>query len=142
MKKGVLKSFTKFTGEHLRQILFLTTLSKKRLAQVFSCEFCEISKNTIFTEQLRATASFSLESRRFNERSSHQRCSVKKVFLVILKLYRETPVLESLFNKVAGLRACCFIKKRLQHICLSVKFAKFLRTPVLKNSCERLLPMC
>ena len=28
------------------------TLSKKRLAQVFPCEFCEISKNTFFTEQL------------------------------------------------------------------------------------------
>ena len=30
---------------------------KKALAQVFSCEFCEISKNTNFTEQLLATAS-------------------------------------------------------------------------------------
>ena len=27
------------------------------LAQVFSSEFCEISKNTFFTEQLLATAS-------------------------------------------------------------------------------------
>ena len=27
------------------------------LAQVFSCEFCEISKNTFFTEHLQATAS-------------------------------------------------------------------------------------
>ena len=26
---------------------------KKRLAQVFSCELCEISKNTFFTEHLR-----------------------------------------------------------------------------------------
>ena len=32
-------------------------------------------------------------------------------------------------NKVAGLKACNFIKKRLQHRCLPVKFAKFLRTP-------------
>ena len=29
------------------------------------------------------------------------------------------------FNKVAGLRACNFIKKRLQHICVPVKSAKF-----------------
>ena len=35
----------------------------------------------------------------------------------------KTPVLESLFDKVAGLKACKFIKKRLQHKC-SVKFAK------------------
>ena len=35
-----------------------TTLLKKRLLhRVFSCEFCEISINTFFTEQLRATAS-------------------------------------------------------------------------------------
>ena len=30
---------------------------KETLAQVFSCEFCEISKNTFFTEHLWATAS-------------------------------------------------------------------------------------
>ena len=30
---------------------------KKRLAQVFSCEFCEISKNNFFTEHLWATTS-------------------------------------------------------------------------------------
>ena len=31
-----------------------TLLKKETLAQVFSCEFCEISKNTFFTEHLRA----------------------------------------------------------------------------------------
>ena len=30
---------------------------KETLAQVFSCEFCKISKNTFFTEHLRAAAS-------------------------------------------------------------------------------------
>ena len=34
-----------------------TLLKKEALAQVFSCEFCEISKNTCFTEHLWATAS-------------------------------------------------------------------------------------
>ena len=43
--------------------------------------------------------------------------------------YRKTPVLDSLFNKVAGPQACSFIKKRLQHRCFPVKFAKLLRTP-------------
>ena len=55
-KKGVLKNFTKFTGKHLCQSLFFNkvaglrpaTLLKKTLAQVFSCDFCEISKNTFF----------------------------------------------------------------------------------------------
>ena len=32
-------------------------IKKETLAQVFSCEFCEISKNTFFTELLWATAS-------------------------------------------------------------------------------------
>ena len=38
-------------------------------------------------------------------------------------------MLESLFNKVAGLQSCNFIKKRLQHSCSHVNIAKFLRTP-------------
>ena len=46
MKKGVLRNFTKFTGKHLCQGLFLiklkrlrpATLFKKTLAQVFYCE--------------------------------------------------------------------------------------------------------
>ena len=32
-----------------------------------------------------------------------------------------------------------FNKKRLHHCCSSVKFAKVLRIPILKNDCERLL---
>ena len=31
-------------------------LKKESLAQVFSCEFCKISKNAFFTEHLRTTA--------------------------------------------------------------------------------------
>ena len=41
--------------------------------------------------------------------------------------------------KVAGLLACNFFKKRLQHGCVPINIAKFLRTPILKNICERLL---
>ena len=33
-------------------------IKKDTLTHVFSCEFCEISKNTFFTEHLRAIASF------------------------------------------------------------------------------------
>ena len=39
-----------------------TLLKKKTLAQVFSCGFCDISKNTFFTENLRATDSVSNSS--------------------------------------------------------------------------------
>ena len=48
-------------------------------------------------------------------------------------------MLKSLFNKVEGLKACNFIKKKLQHRCFPVKFTNFLRIPILKNNCERLL---
>ena len=67
-------------------------------------------------------------------RSSHRRCSVKNgSSSKFRKFYRKIPVLESLFRKVAGLQACTFIKKRLQHGFFSVKFAKFLRTPHLRT---------
>ena len=63
-KKDVLRNFAKCTGKHLCQRFFLNKVAglrpkacnfikKKSLAQVFSCEFCEISKNTFFPEHLR-----------------------------------------------------------------------------------------
>ena len=58
----------------------------------------------------------------------------KKAFEKFCKFYRKTPVLESLFNKVASLMACNekeTIKKRLQHRCFPVNIVKFLRTPIL-----------
>ena len=70
-KKIALKNFTKFTGKHLCQSLFFLSyrseaynhdhatynfIKKKTLAQVFSCEFSEIVKNTSFMEHLRTTA--------------------------------------------------------------------------------------
>ena len=52
---------------------------------MFSCKFCEISKNTFFTEQLRTTASVA-----------------------------------------TVMKACSFIKKRLQHRCFPVNIPEFL----------------
>ena len=53
MEKGVLRNFTKSTGKHLA----CNFVKRETLAQVFSCEFRKISKNTFFTEHLRTTAS-------------------------------------------------------------------------------------
>ena len=50
------------------------------------------------------------------------------MFWKISQIWQETPVLESVFNKVAGLQTYNFVKKRLQHRCYLLKFAKFLRT--------------
>ena len=54
-------------------------------------------------------------------------------------IHRKTLVLESVFNKVTGLKDCNFIKKRLQYRCFSVYIPKISRTRILKNICERLL---
>ena len=47
-----------------------------------------------------------LKVRVYSCRSSHS-----QVFLKFCNIHRKAPVLESLFNKVEGLRACNFIKK-------------------------------
>ena len=69
VKKGILRNFANFTGRHLCQSLFFNKVAGLRvsglqlfikietLAQVFSGEFCEISKNTFFTEHLWAAVS-------------------------------------------------------------------------------------
>ena len=65
MKKGVVKNFGKFTEKYLVPESFFNkvaalrpaTLLKRRLAQVFLCEFSKIFKNTFFTEHLWTTAS-------------------------------------------------------------------------------------
>ena len=64
VRKGVLRNFAKFTGNCARVSFFnrveaeaCNFIKQETLAQVFSCEFCEISNNTFFAEHLRATAS-------------------------------------------------------------------------------------
>ena len=51
-KNGVIKNLTKFTGKHIWHSLFLIIFSqlyqKRDSAQLFSCEFCEIFKNSFF----------------------------------------------------------------------------------------------
>ena len=64
-KKGVRRNFTKFTEKHLCQSLFFIKVAgqacnfvkKVTLAQVFFCEFCEISKETFLHRALLVTAS-------------------------------------------------------------------------------------
>ena len=47
VRKGLLRNFAKFTGKHLCQSLFFNKVAI----------FNKLSKNTFFTERLRATAS-------------------------------------------------------------------------------------
>ena len=55
-------------------------------------------------------------------------------------IHRKTPVLEVLFS--CRPRLGTLLKKRLQHRCFPVNFARFLGTPILKNVSERLLLCC
>ena len=64
------------------------------------------------------------------DRSSHRRCFANS---------QKNTCGGAFFNRVASIQACNFIKKRLEHRCFSMKLAKFLRTPTLKNICKWLL---
>ena len=66
-------------------------------------------------------------------RSSHRRCSVKKGILKISQM--------SLEKKCVGVsyRSATLLKRDSKHWCFPVKFAKFLRTSIIKNICERLI---
>ena len=63
VKKGVFRNFAKFTGKHPCQISFLINLKFFKSLfpffwhRCFSCEFCEISKNTFSAEHLQTIAS-------------------------------------------------------------------------------------
>ena len=67
-----------------------------------------------------------------HSRTSHRRCSVKKVFLKILQILQENTCAGVSFDKK-------FIKKRISHRFFPVKFTIFLRTAIVKNICQRLL---
>ena len=108
MKEGVLSNFAKFTGKHLCQSLFFNKVAglrsqacnfikKETLAQVLSCEICEISKNTFFTENIRAAASVCIGSGR-------------------LEVFCKKGVLKN-FEKFTGKHLCC--------LCRSLFFKKF-----------------
>ena len=50
-------SFERMPWKICKRFLHPGTLLKEPLAQVFSCEFSEISKNTFFTDHVWSTAS-------------------------------------------------------------------------------------
>ena len=60
-------------------------------------------------------------------------------FCQILEAAKKTPVPETLFDKVAGLRPATLLKKCLLHRCFPVNFDKSLRIPFLQNTSGPLL---
>ena len=84
---------------------------------MFSCEFCEISKNTFFAEHVWMTASIFFSQTEYQakkswalnilkkiDRSSHRRCSIRKgVLRNFAKLTRKHLCRSFFFNTVSGL---------------------------------------
>ena len=71
-------------------------------------------------------------------RSSHRRCSIKKLYLKISQYSQENTYARGFFNQVKGCQVCNFIKKIFQHRHFSVNIVKFLKTVILKKICEQL----
>ena len=72
-KKGALGNFAKFTRKPLCQSLLRPKiLLKKRLAQVFSYEFCEISKNIFLYRTPLVVASIELVMKKFRKKEISQ----------------------------------------------------------------------
>ena len=136
-KKGVFRNSTKFTGKHRARVSFLIKLQaacnfiqKETLIKVFSCEFCEISKNTFSYRTLLVAPStsalpkqllcylFLQENVQTNIKGKTLGSSRSQMFfsIAVLKNFainvKKTPVVECLF---------CFLKK-------------FLRTAFLQNT--------
>ena len=63
----------------------------------------------------------------------------KSCYWKFRNIHRKTPVLESVFNRLAGFKTCNFLKKRLRHRCFPVDIAKFLKTLILTKICEQLV---
>ena len=108
-----------------------TCFCSKVLVKIVVCQhgICWLFWTKIFPRFSEYTRAVTIKKVFFNKGYSKNFCKSHKI----------SPVLESLFNKVVGLMACNFITNRLQQRCFPVKFAEFLRTPILKNICERLL---
>ena len=72
-------------------------------------------------------------------RSSHWRCSMINSIFKNSVIFTGSHLFWSLF--LIKLKAFRSAKKRHQHLCFPVNILKFLKTPILKNICEKLLLM-
>ena len=71
--------------------------------------------------------------------SSHRGCSIKKAVLKNVAMFTGKHLCWNLFLINNNNRSETLLKTRLQHRSFPVNFAKFLRSPILKNIYERLL---
>ena len=155
------KNFTKFVGKYLCWSLFFKNLqgwamqlyqNRDSAIAGFFVNIVKISRTLILQKNLRGIVSafllklFSkdlltfwrvsdLAQRNaflFAQNQPPEVFSKKRGSWKFCDIHRKTPVLEPLFNNVAG-------NTRLQIRCFSVDVAKFLGTPTLMKICKRLL---
>ena len=119
----------------IKKIIKLCNFIKKEtLTQVFSCEFCEISKNTFLhrTPLVAASVSSFLLHTKIQMQPLELPCK-KDVLRNFAKFTGKHLCQRLFFNKVAGLRSATLLKKRLWHRRFPVIFSKehlFYRTDI------------
>ena len=119
IKKGVLENFTKFTGKHLYQTLFFNKVAGlSTLALVFCYEFYEFFENIFFPPEVFCKKSV---LKNFTNFTGKQLCW--SLFFIKLQSSRPATLLKRDSNTGVFLR----------------NLRRFLRKPILKNICERLL---
>ena len=131
---------------HIKRILFYiqeqsprgVLYKKSTLAQVFSCEFCEISRNTFSYRAPPVAASVYLRKRNIVSliycnklilkvtkitkiKNSRCRRSIKKVVLNNFTKFTGNTC-QSILNKVARVNPATLLKKRLWHMCFPENF--------------------
>ena len=116
-KKRVLKNFTKFTGKHLYltcdsvDSFFNNKVAGLRLAQVFSCEFCENFKNNFFCRTPLVAASVFQQTKTLNSRISSD--SLK---LLNWKIYKSAVKKKKILSSYCSSDKLCFSLVIIQEI--------------------------
>ena len=76
---------------------------------------------------------FKIDKITYSKHNAAERITLPKINIqCIIKLVMKN-------TEAATRGACNFIKKRLQHRCFPANIGKILKTPILRNICERLL---
>ena len=100
--KHILKSKARDHSNQTSKKLFCHVIIKNYLSNV-SWKFLIKIESTWRREIKEQAPQLTLLYRGRTVRSSHRRCCIRKLFLKILQYPQETPVLESIFKKVADL---------------------------------------
>ena len=119
-----LKTFQELSSQHnaeehlLRTMITLSNQSRLQIPKFGKTVYTLWSEIEMMIKKVR------------RDRSSRQRCSIKKLLIKISQYSQENTYV----GFVAGLISCNFIKKRLQHKCFPASIVKFLRIAFLWNT--------